>query len=72
MEDRPAHTGRVWMTGEDVAREYDLSPHTVKAWRYRGQGPPFYRMHRAIRYRRSEVEEWHRRTRREGAGMVPA
>lgn len=31
---------------------------TLEDWRYRGDGPPFVRMGRRIRYRRADVDAW--------------
>lgn len=59
------------MKETEVAEALDVSPSTVKSWRYRRLGPPFYRMHGAIRYNRAEVTAWHARTRHSGDGRVP-
>ncbi len=31
---------------------------TLAQWRWRGDGPPFHRAGRAIRYRRDELDRW--------------
>lgn len=35
-----------------------LPPDTIRAWRRRNQGPPYYRMETAIRYAKHELVEW--------------
>jgi excisionase family DNA binding protein len=56
----------------DVARLVGVSVHTVRSWRHRGLGPPFYRVGGAVRYRRAEVLQWHLLTRQRGDGRVPS
>jgi predicted DNA-binding transcriptional regulator AlpA len=31
---------------------------TLRQWRYTGDGPPFVRVGRAIRYRRADLDTW--------------
>jgi excisionase family DNA binding protein len=59
-----------WMTEKDVAGFLGVSSSTVKSWRYRQLGPPYYAMHGAIRYRRAEVETWHSLAHRGGDGTA--
>jgi DNA-binding transcriptional MerR regulator len=61
---------RRWMSAEEVADALGVSVHTVRSWRRRGQGPPFYRMFTAIRYDRAEVRTWHRATHHPGGGPI--
>lgn len=35
-----------------------LSSRTLQAWRLKGVGPPYVRLGRAIRYRRSDLVAW--------------
>lgn len=46
------------LTVEDLAGYLDVPVATVYAWRYRGQGPPGFRVGRHLRFRRSDVEHW--------------
>ena len=41
-----------------TARFLNTAPRTLEAWRYKGTGPAFIRVGRAIRYRRSDLEAW--------------
>lgn len=42
-----------------VARAIGAAPDTVRQWRHRGEGPPWYRAgRRIVRYRRTEVAAW--------------
>lgn len=48
-----------FMTTAEAA-EYcgGLKPNTLEIWRIRGQGPPFVKLGRVVRYRKSDVETW--------------
>ena len=35
-----------------------VSIRTLQAWRVRGDGPPFVKVGRAVRYRRNDLETW--------------
>ena len=48
---------RLLMSAE-TARRIRVTPTTLKAWRHRRQGPPFYRYGRRVVYRASEVDAW--------------
>lgn len=47
-----------WLNSYDVADMAGVTPATVRSWVHRGMGPPYYRIVRSVRYRRSEVVEW--------------
>jgi hypothetical protein len=47
-----------YLTTEEAARILKRSSKTFEFWRLVGQGPPFYRQGRLIRYLRSEVMAW--------------
>ena len=47
-----------YLTTDEAARILKRSPKTLEYWRLVGQGPPFYRQGRAIRYLLSEVMAW--------------
>ena len=46
------------LTPQQVARWLGKPLATLYAWRSRGQGPRGIRVGNALRYRRSEVEQW--------------
>jgi excisionase family DNA binding protein len=46
------------LTAQELARLLKVSVHTLRAWRREGVGPPWIKVGRAIRYRRSDVERW--------------
>lgn len=46
------------LTELSAAALLHLSVRTLQSWRGRGTGPSFVRMGRAIRYRRSDLEQW--------------
>lgn len=41
-----------------VAELLGVSKATVRGWRYRGAGPPFYKAEGGVRYKKSEVVAW--------------
>jgi hypothetical protein len=47
-----------YLTTEETAKRLKRSTKTLEYWRLVGQGPPFYRQGRAIRYLLSEVLAW--------------
>jgi predicted DNA-binding transcriptional regulator AlpA len=48
----------VWLTEHDVARVLGLSVKTMSNWRNRDQGPPYVKLNRAVRYRRTDLDAW--------------
>lgn len=42
----------------ELARRLGLAPITVQQQRARGDGPPFFRVGRSVRYRVRDVEAW--------------
>jgi hypothetical protein len=47
-----------FLTEFDVAKRLGFSVKTIRAWRARGDGPPYYKVVRAIRYDPAKVERW--------------
>jgi excisionase family DNA binding protein len=45
-------------TDSELAPLLGVKRTTLQQWRCRGEGPPFYRVGRAIRYRPAEVQAW--------------
>lgn len=46
------------LSPDEVAELLGISVRTVYAWRYRGDGPPGFKVGRHVRYRPSDVEAW--------------
>jgi excisionase family DNA binding protein len=46
------------LTVEELADYLGVPFATIYAWRYRGEGPPGFRVGRHIRYRPTDVEAW--------------
>ena len=65
-EEQPAGTRRLATLGE-IARYLQVPPKTLYAWRYKGEGPPGYRVGRHVRYRWADVQEWLESRRGRGA-----
>jgi hypothetical protein len=47
-----------------AARYLNFSTSSLNKWRLTGDGPPFYKIGRGVRYRIPELEEWAARRRR--------
>jgi len=43
---------------KQLCAELGISPVTTTKWRRKGEGPPFIRIGRLIRYSRAAVDEW--------------
>jgi excisionase family DNA binding protein len=56
------------MTPDEVAGFVRTSERTLRRWRAEGVGPPFVKLGRVIRYRRSALEAWLRAKERQGPG----
>lgn len=49
------------LTTPEAARYLRLTERTLAAWRARGEGPSFTRLHlsgRGVRYRRADLDRW--------------
>jgi excisionase family DNA binding protein len=46
------------MTEPETAEHIGISLSGLRKWRSDGRGPPYVRLGRLIRYRRTVVEEW--------------
>jgi excisionase family DNA binding protein len=46
------------LSAQDLADFLDVPLATIYAWRYRGEGPPGFRVGRHLRFRRIDVEGW--------------
>ena len=47
-----------FLSPEGLADFLGLPVGTIYGWRYRGEGPPGYKIGRHVRYRRTDVEKW--------------
>ena len=48
------------LTDIEVAARLGVSRFTVRSWRFKGLGPRFMKMGRAVRYRPQDVDEYER------------
>lgn len=54
----------MYLNTKQAAERLTLSPNTLEVWRCRGDGPPFVKLGRAVRYRASDLDAYvERRTR---------
>ena len=54
----PGISTRNMLNEQDAAAYLGLSVRTLQAWRQRGGGPRFYKLGRAVRYARSNLDAW--------------
>ncbi len=43
---------------EQAAQFLNVSVRTLEAWRHRGGGPRYVKLHRCVRYRRADLLDW--------------
>ena len=41
-----------------VSAEYGIALPTLRGWRVRGNGPPFFKIGSSVRYRAEDIERW--------------
>lgn len=46
------------LTIQDIADEFRVPVATVRRWRFKGTGPPSFKVGRHVRYRREAVDAW--------------
>jgi excisionase family DNA binding protein len=46
------------LTPAEAAAYLRLEEHTLANWCWRGEGPPYVRIDRRVRYRREDLEAW--------------
>ncbi|MGH9167369.1 MAG: helix-turn-helix domain-containing protein [Acidimicrobiia bacterium] len=46
------------LTVKELADYLGVPVATIYAWRYRGEGPPGFRVGRHLRFRQGDVEQW--------------
>lgn len=45
-------------TPAEVSEELRVPVPTLATWRYRGTGPPWFKVGRAVRYHQADVDNW--------------
>jgi predicted DNA-binding transcriptional regulator AlpA len=53
-----------YITESQLSKLTQISVKTLRTWRWRGDGPAFYRLGRSVRYSISDVNEWLQNARR--------
>ncbi|WP_353962555.1 helix-turn-helix domain-containing protein [Streptomyces sp. NBC_00006] len=46
------------MTPAETAEYLRVSSFTLRNWRYQGEGPPFVKLGKCVRYLASDVRDW--------------
>lgn len=44
-----------WINEKPVAEILDMSVQTLRNWRFRGEGPPYSKLNRSVRYKLQDV-----------------
>lgn len=60
-------TDERFLTTEEVSKILSVSHKTLELWRRLGKGPPWHKLGRTVRYKESELSEWVRNQRQDGA-----
>jgi excisionase family DNA binding protein len=47
-----------WLTTEELAGVFKVSPDTIRDWRKKGTGPRAMKVGHAVRYARPDVQSW--------------
>lgn len=53
-----ATTAQYFMSPEELAAYFGVPVASVYGWRYKGAGPPAFKVGRHVRYRIADVEKW--------------
>lgn len=51
-------TNQTFLDSDQAAEYLGLKRTTLEAWRCRGGGPRFAKLGRAVRYRKSDLDDW--------------
>jgi Helix-turn-helix domain len=54
----------IFLTSEELARRWRISPRTLQRWRRRRRGPACIEIEGSIRYRMADIREYEERQRR--------
>lgn len=55
-----------WCGEQEVATQLGVSKHTLRNWRQKGTGPPWYKMGHAVRYKGRDIDKYLESQRRQG------
>jgi len=50
----------------ELAKVFGLTDNTLRIWRMNGDGPPFYKVGKSVRYDQERVRKWLEEREREG------
>jgi predicted DNA-binding transcriptional regulator AlpA len=54
------------LKSKELAEVFGLEDNTLRIWRARGEGPPYYKVGSSVRYDQEKVREWLEDREREG------
>lgn len=46
------------LDSKEAASFLRVTPRTLRNWRHRGDGPPYIKLGRAVRYTKKDLEDW--------------
>lgn len=46
------------LTSKEVSRLWEISPHTLRKWRWEGKGPQFVKLGHRVLYKESAIKEY--------------
>jgi predicted site-specific integrase-resolvase len=47
-----------YITETQLSNHLNISVRTLQQWRVRGDGPPFTKLSRSVRYKKQSVQDW--------------
>jgi len=68
---RPLDTHKV-LTTKEAARFMNMSHRTLEQWRWLGEGPPFLKIKRQVRYRLADLIRYQERDQRDPENLLAA
>lgn len=60
-----------FVTEDQLAQRWHMSPRTLQRWRQEGKGPPYLKLGGRVVYPLAEVEVWEQKQRRVGTKSQP-
>lgn len=52
------NTEKQFLSEHDVSRYLNVSVHTLRMWRVKRIGPPYYKLGKVVRYGLADLQDW--------------